>query len=85
MFSKLKTTSSSSSSLLNPASPTLSISSNCSSSGNSQYNIDVNPIAQYFECGKQIGSAGPELAWKIFDAVRKSDSKVNFSKLQNYK
>ncbi|OTF71724.1 hypothetical protein BLA29_015197 [Euroglyphus maynei] len=76
MFSKLK---SSSSSPLNPASPTTLTTS--SSSSTSSNNIDVNPISQYFECGKQIGSAGPELAWKIFDAVRKTDMKVNNNNL----
>ena len=39
--------------------------------------LELNPIAQYFEIGKQVASAGPELAWKIFDAVRKSDKKVS--------
>ncbi|XP_015781451.1 SCY1-like protein 2 [Tetranychus urticae] len=34
-----------------------------------------NPISQYFEIGKQIGSAGPELAWKVYEAYRKSDGK----------
>lgn len=41
--------------------------------------IDTNPISQYFDIGKQIGSAGPELAWKIFDATGKTDRKVLFS------
>lgn len=39
--------------------------------------LELNPISQYFEFGKQIGSAGPELVWKIYEAVRKSDRKVN--------
>lgn len=39
--------------------------------------LELNPIAQYFEFGKQIGSAGPELVWKIYDAIRKPDRKVN--------
>lgn len=72
MFSKLKSSSSSP----NSASPTLSTNS-FGGSGSGCNNIDVNPISQYYECGKQIGSAGPELAWKIFDAVRKIDMKVN--------
>ncbi|XP_063239604.1 SCY1-like protein 2 [Bacillus rossius redtenbacheri] len=37
--------------------------------------LDSNPIAQYFEVGKQTASAGPELVWKIHDAYRKSDGK----------
>lgn len=37
----------------------------------------VNHISNWicFE-GKQIGSAGPELAWKLFEAYRKADNKV---------
>ena len=42
--------------------------------------LELNPISQYFEFGKQIGSAGPELIWKIYDAVRKSDKKVMFKR-----
>lgn len=38
--------------------------------------IDTNPISEIFEVGKQVASAGPELAWKIYDAVRKCDEKV---------
>lgn len=38
--------------------------------------LDNNPIIQYFEIGKQVASAGPELVWKIHDAYRKSDGKV---------
>lgn len=41
--------------------------------------LELNPISQYFEFGKQIGSAGPELVWKIYEAVRKSDKKVNIT------
>ncbi|UXI17099.1 putative palmitoyltransferase [Sarcoptes scabiei] len=37
--------------------------------------IEMNPISQYYEIGKQIGSAGPELAWKIFESFRRSDKK----------
>ncbi|XP_035205202.1 SCY1-like protein 2 [Stegodyphus dumicola] len=36
---------------------------------------DTNPITQYYEIGRQIGSAGPELVWKIYEAVRKSDKR----------
>lgn len=38
--------------------------------------LDLNPISNYYDVGKQVGSAGPELAWKIFDATRKTDDKV---------
>ncbi|CAG9826652.1 unnamed protein product [Diabrotica balteata] len=37
---------------------------------------ETNPIGQFFEIGKQVASAGPELVWKIHDAYRKSDGKV---------
>ncbi|XP_022244432.1 SCY1-like protein 2 [Limulus polyphemus] len=36
---------------------------------------DANPITQYYDLGMQVGSAGPELAWKIYEAVRKSDKR----------
>lgn len=39
--------------------------------------IDINPISEYFDVRKQVGSAGPELAWKIYDAVRRSDDTVS--------
>lgn len=32
---------------------------------------------QYFEIGKPVGCCGPELVWKIHDAYRKNDGKVN--------
>ncbi|CRL00270.1 CLUMA_CG013543, isoform A [Clunio marinus] len=37
--------------------------------------IDANPITQYFEIGKPVACAGPELIWKVHDAYRKSDGK----------
>lgn len=40
--------------------------------------IDTNPIIQFFEIGKQVACAGPELVWKIYDAYKKSDGKVIF-------
>lgn len=54
-------------------------------SSTGQYNIptgqpcplDGNPIGQYYDIKRQIGSAGPELAWKVLEAVRKSDDKVS--------
>lgn len=39
--------------------------------------LESNPIIQFFEIGKQVASAGPELVWKIHDAYRKSDGKVS--------
>lgn len=39
--------------------------------------IEANPITQYFEIGKVVACAGPELVWKIHDAYRKSDGKVS--------
>uniref|UniRef100_A0A1I8N9V4 Protein kinase domain-containing protein n=1 Tax=Musca domestica TaxID=7370 RepID=A0A1I8N9V4_MUSDO len=37
--------------------------------------IDGNPIKQYFDIGKQVACAGPELAWKIHEGHRKNDGK----------
>ncbi|XP_049819933.1 SCY1-like protein 2 isoform X2 [Aethina tumida] len=45
------------------------------SSGAVQSPLETNPIGQYFEIGKPIASAGPELVWRIHDAYRKSDGK----------
>lgn len=36
-----------------------------------------NPITKHFDLGRQTGSAGPEMVWKIFDAVRLEDKKVS--------
>ena len=36
----------------------------------------VNPITEYFSVGATVGSAGPDLAWKIHNATRISDNKV---------
>ncbi|XP_037948428.1 SCY1-like protein 2 [Teleopsis dalmanni] len=44
-------------------------------SSSMQCAADTNPISQYFEIGKQVACAGPELIWKIHDAYRKSDGK----------
>ncbi|GFT90967.1 uncharacterized protein NPIL_370881 [Nephila pilipes] len=43
---------------------------------NPQTPQESNPITQYFEIGKQVASAGPELVWKIHEAIRKSDKRV---------
>ncbi|XP_059477064.1 SCY1-like protein 2 isoform X2 [Neocloeon triangulifer] len=37
--------------------------------------LDNNPILQFFEVGKLLASAGPEMVWKIYDGYRKSDGK----------
>lgn len=37
---------------------------------------DKNPIMEYFDLSRQVGSAGPELVWKIYDANRKTDKQV---------
>ena len=39
--------------------------------------LEQNPIVQHFDIGRQSGSAGPELVWRIFDAARRSDGKVS--------
>lgn len=36
-----------------------------------------NPINQFYKIGKQVGSVGPELSWKVFEATRKSDDQVS--------
>ncbi|XP_076462131.1 SCY1-like protein 2 [Babylonia areolata] len=36
---------------------------------------NINPINTHFDLGRQTGSAGPEMVWKIFEAVRKEDKK----------
>lgn len=47
--------------------------------------IEANPITQYFEIGKSDRAcAGPELVWKIYDAYRKTDGKVNISCPQGF-
>ncbi|GAB6033329.1 hypothetical protein CHUAL_013097 [Chamberlinius hualienensis] len=40
-----------------------------------QHVLDNNPIMQQFEIGRQVGSAGPELIWKIYEAIRRTDKK----------
>jgi len=36
----------------------------------------VNPITKHFRLVRQTSCAGPEMVWKIYDAVRLSDGKV---------
>ncbi|GFS09403.1 SCY1-like protein 2 isoform X5 [Elysia marginata] len=38
---------------------------------------DVNPILKHFSLGRQTGSAGVEMTWKIYEAVRLEDKKVS--------
>lgn len=42
--------------------------------------LEVNPIMEFFDVGKETSSAGPELVWKVHDALRKSDGKVRIIK-----
>ena len=37
----------------------------------------TNPITKHFRIGRQVGSAGSEMVWKIYDATRVSDSAVS--------
>ena len=57
--------------------PTTTMFSKFKSGGGAQSPLETNPIGQFFEIGKQTASAGPELVWRIHDAYRKSDGKVN--------
>ncbi|XP_053393916.1 SCY1-like protein 2 isoform X3 [Mercenaria mercenaria] len=36
---------------------------------------EVNPITRYFDIRQHVASCGPEMVWKIFDAIRLEDSK----------
>ena len=40
-----------------------------------------NPFSKKYALGKQVGSAGPEMVWKIYDATRLQDNKVGCSML----
>lgn len=51
-------------------------SANVAASTSSQNVAEGNPITQYFEIGKPVACAGPELCWRIHDGYRKSDNKV---------
>ena len=37
-----------------------------------------NPLLREYEAGKQIGSAGPDLLWKIYSGCKKSTKAVGF-------
>jgi hypothetical protein len=43
---------------------------------NSLVSDGVNPIGQYYRLVKQVGAAGQEMVWKIYEAVRIKDGKV---------
>ena len=59
--------------------------SSTSEHSNLYLSIDSNPVANYYDIGKIIGTAGPELAWKLYEAHSKSDQKVkNFFKQAFY-
>lgn len=58
--------------------PATAMFSKFKSSAGAQSPLETNPIGQFFEIGKQIANAGPELVWRIHDAYRKSDGKVCF-------
>ncbi|CAH8861004.1 unnamed protein product [Trichobilharzia szidati] len=44
----------------------------------------TNPITKYFSIEKQVASCGPELIWKVYDAIRRQDKKVSRRKTHNY-
>ncbi|XP_020816683.1 SCY1-like protein 2 isoform X2 [Drosophila serrata] len=50
-------------------------STNVAASTSMQNVAEGNPITQYFEIGKPVACAGPELVWRIHDAYRKSDNR----------
>lgn len=37
----------------------------------------ANPITKYYQIGRHVASAGPELVWKIYDAVRIEDKQAS--------
>lgn len=37
-----------------------------------------NPIFREYEIHEQVGSAGPDLSWKIFSGTKISSKQVNF-------
>lgn len=50
-----------------------------SSSSSSQNILEGNPITTFFEIGRQTATAGPGYLWRVHDAYRKNDGKVNCS------
>uniref|UniRef100_A0A3Q0KQQ2 Protein kinase n=1 Tax=Schistosoma mansoni TaxID=6183 RepID=A0A3Q0KQQ2_SCHMA len=47
--------------------------SNIKNNKNISIDFPTNPITKYFIINKQIASCGPELIWKVYDAVRRQD------------
>ena len=39
----------------------------------------TNPICKHFKLGRHMGSAGPEMVWRIYEATRMSDGYVSKS------
>lgn len=63
----------------------LSLTSSSSTSSPSGSVVDSSPISQHFDISpRPVASAGPELAWKIFSATRKSDQKVKHNYSSSY-
>lgn len=40
---------------------------------------EVNPITRYYDIRQHVASCGPEMVWKIYDAVRLEDNKVRYN------
>ena len=38
-----------------------------------------NPVTREYELGRQVGSAGPGLMWKVYQATKKSTRQVGVS------
>ncbi|ELU03319.1 hypothetical protein CAPTEDRAFT_214751 [Capitella teleta] len=36
-----------------------------------------NPVLQHYQLGRQIGTAGPEMVWKIYEAQRLGDQRLS--------
>ncbi|XP_053664661.1 SCY1-like protein 2 [Anopheles marshallii] len=58
-----------------PAATMFSKFKSATTSAPPQNSYDNNPITQYFEVGKLVACAGPELIWKIHEGYRKTDGK----------
>ena len=39
---------------------------------------EANPITRYFDIRQHVGSCGPDMIWKIFQAYRIEDNKVSY-------
>ncbi|CAH8570153.1 unnamed protein product [Heterobilharzia americana] len=52
------------------------VTENALVTGNDGHHVSdfpTNPITRYFIIEKQVGSFGPELVWKVYDAIRRQD------------